>query len=205
MTTPVLSLPEMSPSQAGKYLTFNEALHQIEGKLVRVASRTTTAEPGTPANGDAYIIPSGATGSNWTGQTNKLAVYYGTAWSIVTPTEGMRVWVNNEDREVVYTGSAWQRRGGVVVQNVATDADITLTTDQNGADLVEITDTGVVLTTARNVIVETRARLIAARNSTAQALTFKTSAGTGISIAAGNGALLWSDGTNVRRLTADQA
>lgn len=205
MTTPVLTLPEMSPSQAGKYLTFNQALHEIEGKMVRVTSRTTTAEPGAPANSAAYIIPTGATGANWTGQTNKLAVYYGTAWSIVTPTEGMRVWITAEDLEVVYTGSAWQRRGGVVVQNVATDADITLTTDQNGADLVEITDTGVVLTTGRNVVVENRARPLAVRNSTAQVLTFKTSAGTGIAIAAGTGAMVWSDGTNVRRLTADQA
>lgn len=205
MTTPVLGLPEMSASQAGKYITFNQALHELEARLVRVLSRSTTAEPASPAEGNAYLIPSGATGSNWSGKTNQLAVYYGAAWNFATPVEGVRVWVNDEDIEVVYNATAWRRRGGVVVHNVASDADVTLSADQNGADLVEVTDTGVLLTTGRNVVVDTRARLIAVRNSTAQALTVKTAAGTGIAIAAGNGALLWGDGTNVRRLTADQA
>lgn len=205
MTTPVLSLTEMLSAQAGKYLTFNEVLHQLEGRVVRVLSRTTSSEP-IPVNGDAYILPSGASGANWTGKAaNTLAVFYGGIWTYATPKEGMRVWVNNEDREVVYTGSAWQRRGGVVVHNVASDADVTLSVEQNGADLVELTDSGVLLTIARNLVVDNRARLIAFRNSTAQAITVKTAAGTGIAVAAGTGALLWGDGTNVRRLTADQA
>lgn len=205
MTTPTLNLPVMQPSQAGKYLTFNQALYELEGRTVRVLSRTTTAEPASPASGDSYIIPSGATGANWSGKTNQLAVYYSGAWSFATAKEGMRVWVNDEDQEVVYNGSAWRRRGGVAVHNIASDADVTLSADQNGAELVEVTDSSVLLTTGRNLVVDTRARLIAVRNSTAQVLTVKTAAGTGVAIAAGAGALLWGDGTNVRRLTADQA
>jgi hypothetical protein len=81
--------------------------------------------------------------------------------------------------------------------NMASDADYTLTTSQAQKAIIKITDTGVLLTTGRNIIVPDAARVWIVDNQTAQISTFKTSAGTGVPVAAGVKATVYSDGTNV--------
>lgn len=108
MTTPVLGLPEVTDGQASQGAIHNEALRELMAKTVRVLSRTTTAEPGSPADGDAYILPSGFSGASWGGSAvNRIAHYIGGVWQFYTPAEGWRVWVNNENITVAYDGSAW--------------------------------------------------------------------------------------------------
>lgn len=85
-----------------------------------------------------------------------------------------------------------------VTHNIASDADYTLTAAQDAYGRVVITDTGVVLTTARNIVLATASeRGIYFQNDTAQTLTLKTSAGTGIAVLAGEKKCLYCDGTNV--------
>lgn len=69
--------------------------------------------------------------------------------------------------------------------------------------VIEMTDTGVVLTGAVNVVVPDNERMWNVFNNTAQTLTFKTSAGSGIAVATNKRAILQCDGTNVVRWTAD--
>lgn len=86
--------------------------------------------------------------------------------------------------------------------NFSSDADYTLSTSgsvpqqwQNGT--IVFTDTGPVLTTGRNVIVPNNERIYRIVNNTAQTLTVKTAAGTGIALTTSTGGLLQCDGTNV--------
>ena len=51
---------------------FNRSAH---APIPIVQSKTTTAPPGSPSEGDAYIPAATATG-DWTGQEHKLAMYY---------------------------------------------------------------------------------------------------------------------------------
>lgn len=88
-----------------------------------------------------------------------------------------------------------------VTINVASDADLTLTAAQNLYAKVTVTDTGVILTTGRNVIVDNVGRIFIFTNSTAQTLTVKTAAGTGVAIPTGTSSLLINDGTDVTLLT----
>lgn len=81
--------------------------------------------------------------------------------------------------------------------NMASDADYTLTASQAQKAIIEITDTGPVLTGAVNIIVPDDARVWIVDNSTAQILTFKTLAGSGVAIAAGVKTTVYSNGTNV--------
>ncbi len=97
---------------------------------------------------------------------------------------------------------------GLFTKNMASDADYTLATTgtppyewQRAA--VKVTDTGPVLTTGRNIIVPAEAKPYIFINATAQTLTLKTPAGSGIGVATGKTALLYCDGTNVVRVTAD--
>jgi hypothetical protein len=106
MATEKLGLSEIVLSQAAKEITHNEALRQIEGRTVGASSRTTTAPPGSPTNGDVYIIPTGATGE-WSGKTNQLAHRYGGVWNYWTPVAPVRLWVADEQLVVVWNGTDW--------------------------------------------------------------------------------------------------
>jgi len=88
-----------------------------------------------------------------------------------------------------------------ITHNMASDADYTLTDAQNLYKKIVITDTGVVLTTARNIVVDDIGKIFSVTNSTAQDLTFKTAAGTGITVVAGESSLLMNDGINVLNIT----
>lgn len=120
MTTELLGLDEISSSQAGKEITHNTALRQLEGRLVRAKDKDLTTPPGSPANGDTYIIPSGASGA-WASKTNQLAHFYGGAWSYWTPIEGTRLWLMDEDTEYVFDGSAWVVLAGTALTPPFTD------------------------------------------------------------------------------------
>lgn len=101
--------------------------------------------------------------------------------------------LNNVENGVVSNN----RQDLAVIHNIATDADYTLTADQNQYGTITITDTGVVLNGGVNIIVNTDEHTYVLVNDTAQTLTVKTLAGTGIAIAAGEAKQLRNDGTNV--------
>lgn len=108
MSTEILTLDEITASQSAKEVTHNTGLRQLEGRLIRVKSRTTSAQPGSPANGDTYILPTSPTGTNWATFTAKqIAHYYGGSWKAWTPVEGIRVWVNDEDTTYAYDSADW--------------------------------------------------------------------------------------------------
>lgn len=70
-----------------------------------------------------------------------------------------------------------------VVFDIILDANYTLTPEQNQFGRIEITDTNTFLTTTREIIMNNDEHTFLFVNSTAQSLTVKTSAGTGIAVA----------------------
>ncbi|MFY9326482.1 MAG: hypothetical protein WAO76_00440 [Georgfuchsia sp.] len=96
---------------------------------------------------------------------------------------------------------------GQLTHNMASDANYTLSTattpQQWQYGVIEITDTGPVLTTGRSIIVPLRKKQYTLVNATAQTLTMIGSTGTGIAVATGKTAILRCDGVNVLRVTAD--
>lgn len=107
MSTEIIGLDEIIASQSAKEITHNTGLRQLEGRIIRVKSKTIASQP-TGNNGDTYILPAGGTGFNWSGYSaNQIAHYYGGSWKAWTPVEGVRVWVNDEDATYVYDGAAW--------------------------------------------------------------------------------------------------
>lgn len=76
------------------------------------------AQPGGPGVGDAYIIGDSPSGAAWTGNAFALAVWndISSAWSIIPPVEGFKVYDRNLGLYRVWDGTRWQVREGVVVQ-----------------------------------------------------------------------------------------
>jgi hypothetical protein len=101
-----LGLAYIVANQSQKEVTHNEALNDLDSLAqISVINMTTNAPPGSPAEGDSYIIgpsPSGA----WSGHAGKIASWY-SGWRIKTPKEGFRAWIQNLDRELVFNGTSW--------------------------------------------------------------------------------------------------
>ena len=75
-----------------------------------VISNALTTPPGSPSNGDAYIVPGGATGA-WASQTNKIAAWQRGAWAFYTPKNGWQVYNRLDGGDYLYNGTAWVLQG----------------------------------------------------------------------------------------------
>lgn len=84
------------------------------------------------------------------------------------------------------------------VIDFASDANYTLSAAENNYSQIEMTDTGVVLTTTREIVIDTAAKIFSFINSTAQTLSVKTASGTAATVYADGFVYdLYSDGTDV--------
>lgn len=96
------------------YTELMKLLRGIDGLVMpSVKDKDLTAPPGSPVDGDRYIVASGATGA-WAGQTGKIARWSGvaSAWEFYTPKEGWLVHVDDEDALYRHTGTAWEKTLG---------------------------------------------------------------------------------------------
>ncbi|KEF40398.1 Protein of unknown function (DUF2793) [Schinkia azotoformans MEV2011] len=75
-----------------------------------VKSKTITAAPASPSKDDRYLIPSNATGA-WSGKGNQIAHYNGVAWEYYVPKLGWSTYVDADNKNYVYNGTAWVRSG----------------------------------------------------------------------------------------------
>lgn len=112
-TTSHLLLPYIMAAQAQKHVTHNEALRLLDGIVqLAVRDRDLSAPPDTPADGDRYIVASGASGS-WTGWDWNVALWNDGAWLRLPPRTGWRAWVEAENVLLVWEGTAWVPAAGL--------------------------------------------------------------------------------------------
>lgn len=72
-----------------------------------IKDRDLTAPPGSPAEGDAYIPATTATGL-WAGHEDDIAVYTQSAWYFLTPKQGWLFYIEDEAVISVYkTATGW--------------------------------------------------------------------------------------------------
>jgi hypothetical protein len=137
MTTPRLKLPEMTAQQAAKHLTFNEAAVLLDVFAGNSLNSVTTAAPPTDASdGDAYFVPTGATG-DWAANEGKIAFWFNSEWNFSELPTGWIFEILDEERVVVARASGIADVGG----GGGGSADITTQpisiTDYNELDQLE--------------------------------------------------------------------
>lgn len=112
-----LGLPLMAAAQSQKHITHNDAILSLDVVVqLSVKSTTLTAPPGSPADGDRYLIGSGATGA-WASKDLNITYYTSGAWVFLTPRNGWMCWDEPNSVMLVWTGSSWQNlmtAGGTV-------------------------------------------------------------------------------------------
>lgn len=94
------------------------------------------------------------------------------------------------------------RRPAGLLAKALTDANATLTNAEAANDIMQFTGT---LTAARNIVVPIKPQQWTVYNGTTGGfgLQFVGATGTGVTVAAGKRAIVYADGTNVVRVTAD--
>ena len=78
-----------------------------------VISMTLATPPGSPADGDTYIVAASPTGA-WAGKATNLARWSAVlgAWEFFAPKEGWKVYCLADDEDHKFDGTAWVVAGG---------------------------------------------------------------------------------------------
>lgn len=104
--TPNLGMPELSESQAGKSLTVNEALRVLDAVVqCRAIDNSISTPPGSPSDGDTYIVGPGATG-DWSGHEDEIAYYRSSSWTFIEPQVGWHCFVISENEWFIYDSAS---------------------------------------------------------------------------------------------------
>ena len=98
--TSKMNMPLIAADQSQKHVTHNEALNIIDAFThPSVINRTRTSPPGSPTEGDQYIIAASATG-DWVGHDYEVTTYQNGAWVFFEPYIGMHAWIQDEGVDV---------------------------------------------------------------------------------------------------------
>lgn len=118
-TSPDFGVPLVAAQQVQPEVTHNEAIVLLTVMQKGVIDATTATPPGSPTEGDAYIVATSPTGA-WAGKAKTIALYYNGSWrffpgldsngSQIAPGarhDGMRVWDQTLNALQVFDGTNW--------------------------------------------------------------------------------------------------
>lgn len=109
--TPNLQLPYLDANQNQKTVTHNAALTVLDALVnCQIQSAALTAPPGSPGDGQCWIVASGGTGA-WAGHDLNIAAWQDGAWAFYPPTRGMIAYDDAVSGLLVWSGSAWTALG----------------------------------------------------------------------------------------------
>jgi len=108
-TSPNLGLSLVMPAQAQKHVTVNESLLKLDALVQPIAqSRSVTVQPASPGEGQAWLIPDGASGADWALMAaHSIAVFRDGFWTEIIPREGWQLYLIDEAQSVTFSGSIW--------------------------------------------------------------------------------------------------
>jgi hypothetical protein len=117
---------------------FRTFLQMIDALVqAAVISKTLATPPGSPTNGDRYIVAASPTGV-WTGWAGRIAVwttddpgFLSGHWQSYTPNAGWLVYNVADTTFYVYSGSAWAALAAGGSSTLAGDTDVLLTSPAN--------------------------------------------------------------------------
>ncbi|MEO0992802.1 MAG: DUF2793 domain-containing protein [Pseudomonadota bacterium] len=103
----------LDAAQAQKHVTVNEAFARLDAlAAARVEDLALATPPASPAEGDVYGVPAGATDA-WVGQEGRLAVWLNGGWEFMEPVEGWQVWNAATNARVTRVAGDWIEAGPV--------------------------------------------------------------------------------------------
>jgi len=113
-------------------------LDNLTQPYINFQLKSVSAQPGSPTNGDAYIIGASPTGADWSQSPETedwIAVFYtNTGWHFAEPREGWRVFDRVDNLWYQFDGTVWQQRetGPFAINNQSTNYTLAVS-DANNA------------------------------------------------------------------------
>jgi hypothetical protein len=106
MTTPILSLTEWASGQAQPDATVNTDIRWLEAFAPLIVLAQQNAPPGSPAEGDRYIVGTAGSGA-WSGHNNQVALRMNGAWAFKTAPNGTQAYIIGSSSEKRYLSGTW--------------------------------------------------------------------------------------------------
>jgi hypothetical protein len=120
--TPRYFLPLIFPGQFQREFYVNEA-HALTDALLHAACEGERAiPPATPAEGETWLVASGATGE-WAGEDGKLASRQAGNWLLTTPREGMRLFDRSTGQLLLFR-DGWRRPAAPTISGSGDVVDV---------------------------------------------------------------------------------
>ncbi|MEP3428662.1 MAG: DUF2793 domain-containing protein [Roseibium sp.] len=111
-----MGIPFIAAGQAQKEVTHAEGLVFLDALgSAALLDRDLTAPPGSPSDGDTYLVATGGTG-DWAGQDGKIAYFADSAWTFFAPFTGLRAFIADEGTLAIYTSSGWKNYGAFLAE-----------------------------------------------------------------------------------------
>ncbi len=73
----------------------------------RAISKTLTAQPGSPTDGDVYLLGTTHTGTDWASRSRDDIAFYYSGWYFLTPKKGFTCYVVDESVSQLFDGKSW--------------------------------------------------------------------------------------------------
>jgi hypothetical protein len=92
MSDPIFPLAVWQQGTLDNSIPANDNWHRLEASRRLVISKVEAEQPASPADGDVYIIPSGATGAQWDEfDPDDIAIFTSGTWYAFGPVDGLVV------------------------------------------------------------------------------------------------------------------
>lgn len=105
--SPNAVLPYLDAAQAQKHVTVNDAIRRLDATVsLAVTNRTLATPPGSPAEGDRYLVAASPTGA-WAGKAAQIAFFADGVWDFLAPRAGWQVYVVAEGLSLAFDGTSW--------------------------------------------------------------------------------------------------
>lgn len=204
-----------TPAGTLRSTTSAAALDALAGRLPQVKARTTAAPPVSPAVGDNYIVPSGASG-DWSGHAGDIATCTAVTptWTFTTPAAGQYVICDEDQSLWRYSGSAWQsagltlfNRGEISPTQLSADVNDYAPTGIGAVAILRLTSnasrsiTGILAGTAGRVLKLLNVgsnNIVLSDADAGSTAANRFSFGASITLKAGESAVVWYDTTQSR-------
>ena len=125
--TPNLVLPYLAANQSQKHVTVNEALRRLDALVqVTVQNSALATPPGSPVEGQRWILPAAPTGA-WAGHAGQIAAWQDGAWAFYAPLDGWTAIDVSADTLLLYNAGTGIWTG--LITGIFSDAAFTLQDD----------------------------------------------------------------------------
>jgi hypothetical protein len=107
LQTPNLSLPYIDLNEAQREVVHNNAIRGLDALVqLAVLDRDLASPPGSPADGQRWIVAASPTGA-WAGHASQVAAWQDGAWRFYVPSVGWLAYVVDDGTLLGWSGSAW--------------------------------------------------------------------------------------------------